>query len=166
MIAPPTPPNEEYRLAALYSACLLDTPPEAAFDLITRLTARICRTKIALLTLVDRDRQWFKSRHGLLIEETPRLFSFCAHAIQGRDLLEVTDATQDERFWDNPLVQKGPKIRFYAGMPVHTTGGYCLGTLCVIDDTPRHLSEQQRTHLQSFARQIERHIQWQSHFLS
>ncbi|MBV5261573.1 GAF domain-containing protein [Synechococcus moorigangaii CMS01] len=166
MIVPPILPNEEYRLAALYEAYLLDTPPEAAFDLITQLAARLCQTKIALISLVDRDRQWFKARHGLAAEETPRMVSFCAHAIQGKDLLEVPDATKDERFWDNPLVVQAPKIRFYAGVPLHSTDGYRLGTLCAIDDVPKQLSAEQRRHLIGLAHQVERHIHWRSKFFT
>ncbi len=166
MIAPPILPNEEYRLAALHRTYLLDTPQEAAFDLITRLVARLCHTKIAAISLVDRDRQWFKSRHGFTLEETPRIISFCAHAIQGTELFEIPDATQDERFWDNPLVVQAPKIRFYVGVPLYTTDGYFLGTLCAIDDRPQQLSDQQRHHLRGLAKQVERHIHWRAAFLA
>ncbi|BAW97216.1 two-component hybrid sensor and regulator [[Synechococcus] sp. NIES-970] len=166
MIFPPPLLNEEHRLEALYDACLLDTPPEAAFDFITRLAARLCQTKIALISLVDRDRQWFKSSYGLAVEETPRMSSFCAHAIHDRTLFEVCDASQDPRFWDNPLVLGAPNIRFYAGMPLQTKDGHCLGTLCVIDDRPKQLSSRERAHLQSLAKQAEQHIHWRSQYLS
>ncbi|WP_099239605.1 GAF domain-containing protein [Synechococcus sp. BDU 130192] len=166
MIAPPILTNEEHRLAALHRTYLLDTPQEAAFDLITRLVARLCGTKIAAISLVDRDRQWFKSRYGFTLEETSRVISFCAHAIEDTELFEIPDASLDKRFWDNPLVVQAPKIRFYVGVPLYTADGYCLGTLCAIDDRPQTLSDRQRHHLLGLAKQVERHIHWRTAFLA
>lgn len=110
MIAPPILTNEEHRLAALHRTYLLDTPQEAAFDLITRLVARLCGTKIAAISLVDRDRQWFKSRYGFTLEETSRVISFCAHAIEDTELFEIPDASQDKRFWTIPSWFKRPRF--------------------------------------------------------
>lgn len=134
---PPVPAREEDRLATLQRYELLDTPAEAAFDQITRLAAKLLKVPVALISLVDRDRQWFKSRVGLPVQETPREHAFCAHALDSDALLVVGDARQDERFADNPLVTGDPNIRFYAGAPLRTADGLALGTICVIDDQPR-----------------------------
>ncbi|WP_376960198.1 EAL domain-containing protein [Azospirillum sp. A26] len=134
---PPVPAREEDRLATLQRYELLDTPAEAAFDQITRLAAKLLKVPVALISLVDRDRQWFKSRVGLPVQETPREHAFCAHALESDTLLVVGDAWQDERFADNPLVTGDPNIRFYAGAPLRTADGLALGTICVIDDQPR-----------------------------
>ncbi|WP_247872271.1 response regulator [Azospirillum sp. TSO35-2] len=134
----PPPSDERDRQAMLDSYCVLDTPAEAGFDNITRLAQHFFGTRIALVSLIDRDRQWFKSRVGLDVSETPRDLAFCAHAINGQGVMVVHDATQDRRFAGNPLVTGAPNIRFYAGAPL-VAGGYKLGTLCVIDDIP-HLS--------------------------
>lgn len=133
----PIPAREEDRLAMLQRYELLDTPAEAAFDQITRLAAKLLKVPVALISLVDRDRQWFKSRVGLPVQETPREHAFCAHALETDALLVVGDARQDERFADNPLVTGDPNIRFYAGAPLRTADGLALGTICVIDDQPR-----------------------------
>uniref|UniRef100_UPI0035E444E9 ATP-binding protein n=2 Tax=Stutzerimonas kunmingensis TaxID=1211807 RepID=UPI0035E444E9 len=150
---PPTPSNESSRLAALLRFELLDTPAEAMFDNITALAAQICETPIALISLVDAERQWFKSRQGLDARETPRELAFCAHAINGETLFEVENALLDPRFRDNPLVTGAPDIRFYAGMPLADSEGHNLGTLCVIDRQPRQLTVQQKGALKLLAQQ-------------
>ncbi|WP_296272245.1 ATP-binding protein [Pseudomonas sp. UBA6323] len=147
----PIPGNEQQRLAALHSLELLDSPPEAMFDHITALAAQICDTPIALISLVDAQRQWFKSRVGLDAEQTARELAFCAHAVHADALLEVDNALEDARFRDNPLVTSAPDIRFYAGVPLHDGKGLALGTLCVIDRQPRHLDNHQRSQLQHLA---------------
>ena len=129
--------NELDRLAALYKTRLLDSLPEERFDRLTRLASRALGTEIALVSLIDVDRQWFKSRHGLDAEQTPRDQAFCAHAIQSDDIMVVPDASQDPRFAANPLVTGDPNISFYAGAPLITKEGHALGTLCVIDNKPR-----------------------------
>ncbi len=148
--------SEEARLAALASYCVLDTDAEDEYDDLTRLAAQICDTPIALVSLVDRDRQWFKSRHGLTVTETPRDQSFCAHAVAKRATLVVADATADPRFHDNPLVTGEPRIRFYAGVPLLTADGPALGSLCVIDRRPRLLEVAQLEALQALSRQVVR----------
>ncbi|MBL0950437.1 MAG: PAS domain-containing protein, partial [Pseudomonas sp.] len=147
----PIPGNEQERLAALHALELLDSPPEAMFDHITALAAQICATPIALISLVDAQRQWFKSRVGLDAEQTAREVAFCAHAVHADALLEVDNAQEDARFRDNPLVTSAPHIRFYAGVPLHDGKGLALGTLCVIDRQPRQLDDHQRTQLQHLA---------------
>jgi GAF domain-containing protein len=136
----PILPNESERLAALRRYGILDIPAEADFDDFTRLVSQICGTPIATITLVDAARQWFKSNIGLETNETPREISFCGHAIAGNEILEVPNALEDERFWDNPLVIDEPKVRFYAGAPLITPDGLNIGALCVLDRTPHHLS--------------------------
>jgi diguanylate cyclase (GGDEF)-like protein len=155
MSAAQKPPDEDLRLAALRHYHLLDTPAEAQFDGLTQLAAYICQTPIALISLIDSDRQWFKSRHGLDVCETGRDEAFCAHAIlQPDDLLVVPEAHNDPRFADNPLVIGEPFIRFYAGMPLLSHSGYPIGTLCVIDSQPRHLSIEQQDALRILGRQV------------
>ena len=149
----PLPENEIERLAALSQFEVLDTKAEKAFDDLTRLAIYICKTPIALITLLDSDRQWFKSRIGVSQFETARDVSFCAHAILQTDCLVVPDALQDERFKDNPLVASEPHLRFYAGAPLTTSEGYKLGTLCVIDSVPRELSEGQIAALKTLSYQ-------------
>lgn len=152
---PPIPPDEPARLAALQGLDILDTAAEQAYDDLTLLASIICDTPIALITLVDEDRQWFKSRVGVIDTETPRDIAFCAHAInRPRELLEVPDTHQDRRFVHNPLVTGELGIRFYAGAPLVTDDGHALGTLCVIDAQPRSLSDRQRTALAALARQV------------
>lgn len=146
----PFPPDEARRLDALRACLVLDTAHEPVFDAITELAAAICEVPIALISLVDSDRQWFKSRVGLEVDETPRDVAFCAHALLGEALFEVGNALDDPRFARNPLVLMDPAIRFYAGAPLRDSAGNALGTVCVIDREPRRLSTPQRealTHL-------------------
>lgn len=157
-LSAPIPLDEQARLEALHRICILDTPPEDAYDDLTRLAAVICNVPIATITLVDEDRQWFKAKVGVESRETPRSVSFCAHAILGNELFEVADAQQDERFRANPLVTGDPRIRFYAGMPIKGPSGHNLGTLCVIDRKPRQLTEADRVALRVLARQAAAHI--------
>jgi signal transduction histidine kinase/ActR/RegA family two-component response regulator len=155
MPAAPKPADETARLEALRAYEILDTVPEEAFDELTRLAAHICETPIVLMSLVDGDRQWFKSRVGLDAESTPREESFCAHAILDQHrLLTVPDATLDPRFADNPLVTGDFHLRFYAGAPLVSPTGQPLGALCVIDRVPRELSAVQRDALEIIGRQI------------
>lgn len=148
MLIAPLPPDEEQRLARLHGLGVLDSLPEKAFDDISALAQAICGTPIALITLVDRDRQWFKSRIGIDASETPREVAFCAHTILDREKpMVVPDALLDERFHDNVLVAGEPLIRFYAGAPIVTHDGFALGSLCVIDQQPRELTPVQLTAL-------------------
>jgi GAF domain-containing protein len=148
----PLPADETERLAALRGYAVLDTPPEEAFDRVVQLVAAILDVPIALVSLVDEHRQWFKAKVGLDASETPREQSFCAHAILSDEILQVPDATEDPRFADNPLVTARPGgIRFYAGAPLEVPGGHRLGTLCAIDTRPRELDERQRQVLRDLA---------------
>src|SRR6266852_9555476 len=149
---PPIPKNEAKRLKVLLQYQVLDTVPEEVFDDLTELADRICEAPIALITLVDEDRQWFKSKVGISDKETSRDISFCAHAILQSDLFIVSDATKDQRFAHNPLVTSDPRIRFYAGAPLITPDGHALGTLCVIDKVPRELRLEQQQALRVLAR--------------
>ena len=150
----PIPQNEKKRLKVLWQYEVLDTVPEEVFDDLTELAARICEAPIALISLVDEKRQWFKSKIGITVSETSRDRSFCAYAITQPDLFIVTDATQDERFARNPMVVSEPKIRFYAGAPLITPDGHALGTLCVIDKVPRELRLEQKQALRILARHV------------
>ncbi|GGK01018.1 sensor histidine kinase [Pilimelia anulata] len=151
---PPQPDNEEARLARLRSLDVLDTPPEEEFDQIVALAARVCGTPMSLVSLVDAERQWFKAKLGLDMQETSRDLSFCAYAILGRDLMVVPDLTRDARFAGNPAVTDEHGIRFYAGAPLVTSDGFPLGTLCVVDAQPRRLSVDQMRALRALARQV------------
>lgn len=149
------PENETARMARLALYQLLDTAGEQVYDDITKLATFVAQTPIALISLVDADRQWFKSKIGLSVSETPREHSFCAHAIlDPSHPLNVPDATTDKRFADNPLVTSGPEIRFYYGLPLVAEDGSALGTLCVIDQKPRLLSLEQVTALAALSRQV------------
>jgi PAS domain S-box-containing protein len=159
MLIPAIPANESARLAALYHCKILDTAPEETFDEITHLAANCCDAPIALVSLIDVDRQWFKSKIGLEVAETSRNLSFCAHAILQPDVFSVSDALADERFADNPLVTGEPFIRAYTGVPLLTSKGHALGTLCVIDQVPRQFSTKQLENLQLLACQLVRQLE-------
>ena len=146
--------DEIQRLEALHRYGILDTSREAEFDDLTRLAAYICEAPIAVVNFVDTDRQWFKSEIGLGVSETSRDISVCTHAIRRKDIFIVPDMAKDERFVHNPLVTGEPFIRFYAGVPLATTDGYALGTICVLDTKPRELDEAQKAALHSLARQV------------
>jgi two-component system, NtrC family, sensor kinase len=146
------PSQESARVAALDRYAILDTEPEQTFDDLVILAAYICKTPIAMLSLVDEHRQWFKSRVGVQIRETPKETSFCAHAIQQEDLFIVPDTLKDPRFKDNPMVLGEPHIRFYTGAPIVNEDGFALGTLCVIDRQPRELDSEQKEALWALSR--------------
>ena len=155
MKAPEKAPDEAKRLATLRSLGVLDTAPEEKFDRVTRLAKRLFDVQIALVSLVDSNRQWFKSRQGLEATETSREISFCGHAILRDEVLVVDDALEDERFHDNPLVTGDPKIRFYAGYPLQAPDGAKLGTLCLIDSEPRDLDREELGLLCDLANMVE-----------
>lgn len=141
--------TEAARLAALDRYAILDTDPEESFDDLVILASYICKTPIALLSLLDDHRQWFKSTVGVQVRETPLEMSICAHAIKQEDLFIVPDTLQDARFRENPLVVGEPHIRFYAGAPLINEDGFALGTLCVLDRQPRELDPEQKQALKS-----------------
>ncbi|WP_088329595.1 PAS domain S-box protein [Lacimicrobium sp. SS2-24] len=162
MQPPQYPENEDARLKALTHCALLDSAPEERFDRITAMAKAVFDVPIVLISLVDKDRQWFKSRQGLTATETPRDISFCGHAILTPDqLFIVSNAPLDPRFSDNPLVRSAPQIGFYAGAPIKDAQGFALGTLCLIDNRPRQLSDSQQQLLWDFAALVEREIQYQ-----
>ncbi|WP_439698420.1 ATP-binding protein [Mucilaginibacter sp. AW1-7] len=155
MIKPSVPENENERLAALNSYQILDTLPERAFDEITLIASEICQTPISLVSLIDNDRQWFKSNKGLEVTQTPKELAFCAHAIlEPKEVMVVADAQIDERFADNPLVTGSPQVVFYTGVPLINPDGYALGTLCVIDHKARQLNNAQILALKALANQV------------
>lgn len=158
MIPAPYESDEARRLASLRSLQILDTPPEERFDRLTRLACRIFDVPISLVSLIDDKRQWFKSRSGLAVCETPREISFCDHAIKGPEIFEVNDACEDPRFKDNPLVTGAPNIRFYAGSPLRSIEGHMLGTFCIIDSNPGKLSDNDRETLKDLALIAEREL--------
>jgi len=158
MQLPPIPSDEPVRLATLRSLNILDTPPEERFDRLTRLAKRLFGVPIAVVSLIDANRQWFKSCQGLDVAETPRGTSFCGHAICGDDILLIPDATQDPRFHDNPLVTGEPYIRFYAGRPLAAANGAKLGTLCLIDSKPRVFDAEDRALLHDLANMAEQEL--------
>ena len=155
----PVPADEERRLRALQQTGLLDTEAEERFDRYTRIAAALFDVPIALVSLVDRDRQWFKSRTGMDVSETARDKAFCAHVILDSDVMQVPDALVDDRFADNPLVTDEPRIRFYAGAPLSLGDGSAVGTLCVIDHRARNLDQDQLQLLSDLAKLVERELQ-------
>ncbi len=158
MLIPGKPSNEDDQIQMLQGLNVLDTAPEERFDRLTRLAKRLFDVPIALVSLVEKDRQWFKSCVGLSVTETPRDFSFCGHAILKNEMLLVPDARQDERFWDNPLVTGKPYIRFYAGYPLTVPNDYKMGTLCLIDFKPRHFDAEEYALLRDVAGMAEQEL--------
>ena len=154
MVAPMAVRNESARIAALQKYAILDTEPEQAFDDLVLLASFICNAPIALISLVDQERQWFKSKLGLSISETPREIAFCAAAIRHPDVFVVPDTLNDDRFRNNPLVTSEPNIRFYAGAPIINEEGFALGTICVIDRTPREFGAYQQSALKALSRLV------------
>jgi diguanylate cyclase (GGDEF)-like protein len=158
MKAPAIPVDEQERLSQLRCLAILDTPPEERFDRVARMAQRLFSVPIALVSLVDENRQWFKSCFGLDVSETDRRISFCGHAILNKGVFVIEDTLQDERFADNPLVTGEPHIRFYAGQPLHTMSGQGMGTLCIIDQSPRSFGQEDRDMLSDLAGMVEREI--------
>jgi two-component system NtrC family sensor kinase len=154
MGAPIMSGNDAARVAALQKYAILDSEPEQAFDDLTLLASYVCKTPMALISLIDGKRQWFKSKIGISAKETSRDIAFCSTAIQQSDVFVVPDALQDERFRTNPLVVSEPNIRFYAGAPLINEDGYALGTLCVVDRTPRQLDAEQENALKALTRLV------------
>ncbi len=159
MIKASIPENDDERLKKLNSYQILDTPSETDYDELVQLASQICNVPISLMTLVDKDRQWFKANVGLPVSETPREISFCGHAINENNLFIVEDASKDERFSDNPLVTSDPNIRFYMGMPLTTPDGFNIGTLCVIDHEPRVLTKEQENAIRVLAKKVVNHLE-------
>jgi GAF domain-containing protein len=159
MQAAPLPADEAQRLQALRELLILDTPPEERFDRIVRFAAEELDVPIALLNLVDAERQWTKAAHGLEPGQAPREESFCAHAILGSEPLEVEDARQDPRFHDNPMVLGEPRVVFYAGEPLRLQGGAAVGTLCLVDHAPRRLDRIDRTLLRILGRLLAEELE-------
>ena len=153
------PVDEAARLAALRRYRILDTDPEQAFDDLTMLASHICGTPMALITLIDEDRQWFKSEVGVGLRQTERSIAFCTHAITQPGIMEVPDAREDDRFRHNPMVVGEPHIRFYAGAPLITPDGHGLGTLCVVDVKPRRLTDKQSLALEALRRQAQAQLE-------
>jgi GAF domain-containing protein len=153
------PQNEAARLAALRTYAIVDTPPEEAFNEITHLASHICQCPIATISLIEADRQWYKAKLGIDIDETPRDVAFCAHTILQQEIVIVKDARLDPRFADNPVVTGPPFVRFYAGVPLLTPDGHALGTLCVVDTEPRELTFEQAWALDSLRRHTVAHLE-------
>lgn len=146
--------SDAARVSSLQKYAILDSEPEQYFDDLTLLASYVCKTPIALISLIDENRQWFKSKVGISAQETRRDIAFCSVAIQQPDLFVVPDALADDRFRNNPLVVSDPHIRFYAGMPLVNEDGYALGTLCVVDTTPRRLDPDQESALKALSRLV------------
>jgi GAF domain-containing protein len=158
----PVPANEAERLRTLRAYKILDTKPEERFDELTQLAALICGTPISLISLIDTNRQWFKSRFGLDLRETPRAQAFCTHAIMQPEMFVVPDASKDERFAQNPLVTGDLHVRFYAGAPLAARDGHLLGTICVMDREPHTLTDAQKKALQILGRLVIANIELKS----
>ncbi|MCD5328242.1 GAF domain-containing protein [Chromobacterium piscinae] len=154
MHPPGIPTNEAERIRVLQELLILDTDPEERYDAITAYCRSRFAVKIALISLVDSNRQWFKSHSGLDTSETSRDISFCGHAILGDDILEIPNACDDCRFADNPLVTGDPNIRFYAGAPLQLSSGHTIGTLCLIDSKPKRLAGEEKRHLKTLAHTV------------
>lgn len=155
MKSPTIPSSESERLQLLYSLNLLDTPPEERFDRVTLMAKNLFDVDVCLLSLVDKDRQWIKSKQGTNLQETPRALSFCGHAILKQEIMVINDTLEDERFADNPLVTNFPFIRFYAGIPLGLEDDLKVGTLCIIDSRPRSFSHTDKMLLTDLANIIE-----------
>ncbi len=162
MTRPPVPENEQARLSELTSLGLLDTDAEERFDRYTRLAVRVFQLPYAMVTLIDSDRQWFKSRQGIPIQESPRDFSFCAHAILEDEILVIPDTLEDVRFADNPVVNMEKGIRFYAGCPIRTPKGFAIGTLCIAGTEPMELSTADRQLLKDLSKMLQDEINHQT----
>jgi PAS domain S-box-containing protein len=158
MLKPKIPEDDDLRIEALEALAILDTTPDEQLDFITKIVRERFDVPIALISLVDKNRQWFKSKQGLTATETPRDISFCGHAILHPEIFEVSNAIEDARFKDNPLVMGPPHIRFYAGQPLTITGEFRIGTLCIIDSKPRKLSQDEKAELKGFAKLIQDHL--------
>jgi diguanylate cyclase (GGDEF)-like protein len=158
MVKPQNPENELKRLEILKSLNILDTLPENSFDRVTRIAKSIFGVSISLVSLIDKDRQWFKSSQGISIKETSRDTSFCGHAILGDDIFNIPDASKDERFSDNPFVIGNPNIRFYAGYPIKSSKGFNIGTLCIIDTKPKILTYNEKIILEDLASIINQEL--------
>lgn len=154
MLEPPFPTNEHERLMEILDYEILDTLPEISFDDLVKVASIVCKTPISLISLVDSDRQWFKARIGLEVHELPRDISFCGHTINQLDVFIVNDSDKDVRFADNPIVTGEPFVKFYAGAPLISSQGNAIGTICVIDQVPRELNQEQVTILQLLAKQV------------
>jgi GAF domain-containing protein len=157
MLEPALPQNENARIAALYALNILDTPRENRYDRLTRLARRVFNVPISTISMIDVNRQWFKSIDGFSLCETSRAISFCAHAILSDDILYIENAAKDERFFDNPLVTHEPKVRFYAGCPLRVNG-LKMGTFCIVDKKPRPFTEEDRRLLRDLANMAEQEL--------
>lgn len=153
MLVAELPIDEELRLLDLASYKILDTEPEADFDELVALAAHVCRCPIAMITLINKDRQWFKAKKGMKESETAKSISFCSHVTIAENVMQVKDATIDTRFSDNPLVKGVSNIRFYAGAPIVSPNGHILGAICVMDNTPRELTKEEKTSLLFLSKQ-------------
>jgi two-component system NtrC family sensor kinase len=165
MATPALVTNEAARIAALQKYAILDTEPEEAFDDLVLLASFVCRTPLAVISLIDENRQWFKSKVGLSVSQTDREIAFCSTAIQQSDVFVVPDALNDERFRDNPLVLGEPNLRFYAGAPLINEDGLALGTICVLDRVPRELEADQRAALKALSRLVLAQLEFRRNLL-